>query len=76
MIYLYIYLLLNLFATIQINIWVKMLVGDWETLVECIRITSESDLSYYSNKQIISAISFILFVAGIFVLINVWRDSR
>jgi hypothetical protein len=53
-----------------------MLVGDWETLVECIRITSESDLSYYSNKQIISAISFILFVAGIFVLINVWRESK
>lgn len=76
MIYLYIYLLLNLFAAIQISYWVKSNIGDFHDLVDLLRVMDGDTLEDLSNKEIIGCIFAMLFVAGFIVWVIAFMGEK
>lgn len=63
MIYIYIYLLLNLFGTIQLGNIVKEHLGSWDGLIEILKY-QDRRLEQLTNKQIMTSLSIALFLLG------------
>ncbi len=77
MIYLIMYLMLNLFGAMQINSWVKWNFGSWDELVEVLKFTDSDGIEGYTNKEIISAMGVTLLIAGFIIWITAfWGEDK